>query len=94
MTKKRVPRVTNKLIMKFWRSRMNTADIAKRLGMTEAEIVKILEIARKDEKDRNRDRKAAISKSAMESVQGRHGISLPRLRCLEETGRLGNYRAS
>ena len=94
MTKKRVPRVTNKLIMKFWRARMNTADIAKRLGMTEAEIVKILEIARQDEKDRNRDRATTIRKSAMESVQGRHGISLPRLRCLEETDGLGNHSAN
>lgn len=87
---KRIPRVTNKLILKFWRSKMNTADIAKRLGMTEAEIVKILEIAKQDEKNRNKARKATISKSLMASVQNWRGVSVPRLRFMEETGGLGN----
>ena len=69
---------------------MNTADIAKRLGMTEAEIVKILEIARQDEKNRNKDRKATIRKSAVASVQNWRGVSVPRLRFMEETGGLGS----
>ena len=90
---KRVPRVTNKLILKFWRSRMNTADMAKRLGIPESEIVKILEIAREDEKNRNRDRKATKRQSPLESVQGWHGVSVARKRWLEESRRVGDRRA-
>ena len=89
---KRLPRTTTKLVLKMWRGKLNTADIAKRLGLPEAEIVKILEIAREDERNKNRDRKAAERQSTMESVKGRGGISVPRLRCLEEGGGLGNSR--
>ena len=90
---KRIPRVTNKLILKFWRSRMDTADMAKRLGIAESEIVKILEKARDDEKNRNKDRKATKHQSTVESVQGWNGVSVARVHWLEKDSNVGDRRA-
>jgi hypothetical protein len=92
MTSKRIPKITNKLILKFWRSRMNTADIAKRLGMTEAEIVQILEKAKNEERNKNRIREATVRQSTLESVQGWAGVSVARVRFLEEKSGLGDSR--
>lgn len=94
MNKPRIPRITHKLILKFWRARMNTYEIANRLGMTESEIVKILEEAKENEKNRNKDRSTTIRKSTLESIQDWRGISVPRLRCLEEKDRMGNSSPS
>ena len=69
---------------------MNTYDIAKRFGVSEAEVAILLQKVKDENRAKNRVRKAAISKSTLESVEGRDGVSVPRLRCLEEGGGLGS----
>lgn len=69
---------------------MNTYDIAKRFGVSEAEVAILLQKVKDEARVKNRARKATLGQQTLESIKGRGGISVPRVRCLEEGGSMGS----
>lgn len=69
---------------------MNTYDIAQRFGVSEAEVAILLQKVKDENRAKNRARKTAIGEPTLESVEGRGGISVPRLRCLEKICGMGS----